>query len=114
MSEEIYAIFIWVLVRIGSLDFMVDGSLYWGVELVKGGARRDEHLRRFTTGAYVDLDLQIWRVVDFLRPNQNPTLCRDPKYMAVQFDDETLKSAKIYLGGVLQRSVELSGKSACI
>jgi hypothetical protein len=50
----------------GSLDFFINGDLQWGIELVRGGSKIQEHRDRFLpTGKYASLGLRQWIVVDF-------------------------------------------------
>jgi hypothetical protein len=59
----------------GLLDFFINGSLKWGLELLRRGDRLGEHFGRFDSGnAYCILDLADYRVVDFGWDDWNPTL----------------------------------------
>jgi len=50
----------------GELDFWINSTLEWAIELLRQGDRKGEHLERFQRdGAYGPLRAKQWRVVDF-------------------------------------------------
>jgi hypothetical protein len=51
---------------VGFLDFYVNGSYCWGVELLREGSQIKEHAKRFVRGGqYEEIPLQEWAIVDF-------------------------------------------------
>ena len=52
----------------GELDFYVNSQLKWAVELLKEGKDIGEHLNRFRTGAYREVETSEYLVVDFRGP----------------------------------------------
>ena len=57
----------------GELDFWINSTLEWAIELSRQGDRKGEHLERFgTDGVYGPLRAKQWRVVDF-------RLAKDPQ-----------------------------------
>ena len=50
----------------GFLDFYVNGSHSWGIELLREGDKLQEHANRFGTGGtYSNIPLKKWAVLDF-------------------------------------------------
>ncbi len=50
----------------GELDFWINSTLEWAIELLRQGDRKGEHLERFERdGVYGPLRAKQWRVVDF-------------------------------------------------
>jgi hypothetical protein len=61
----------------GEVDFYLNGSLRWGIELLVNGDRIGEHLSRFEppNGKYVSLGVQDYAVVDIrMCNNQVPKI----------------------------------------
>ena len=52
----------------GELDFYVNSQLKWAVELLKEGKGIGEHLNRFRTGKYREVETSEYLVVDFRGP----------------------------------------------
>ena len=52
----------------GELDFCVNSNLKWAVELLKEGQGIGEHLSRFDTGQYREVETSEYLVVDFRGP----------------------------------------------
>ena len=73
----------------GALDFYIDGSLVWGLELLVNGDRIGEHIDRFgPNGKYSILGFTDYIVVDF-RPSKNGEITfieKHPKRLTVFFD----------------------------
>ena len=50
----------------GFLDFYVNGAYQWGVELSREGQKMKDHAKRFAEhGAYTDIPLKQWAIIDF-------------------------------------------------
>jgi len=76
----------------GELDFWVDGVLEWGIELLRRGQRKGEHIKRFLrNGTYAKFAPKKARVVDFRpfpsRPRGNPQNYAE-NYVAVVVDKD--------------------------
>lgn len=72
----------------GELDFFIDGSLRFGLELLVGGKGVGEHISRFsTTGKYAILQAADYIVIDF-RLDKNSPVHRHEKRMTVFFNLE--------------------------
>lgn len=72
----------------GELDFWVNSTLEWAIELLRQGDRKGEHLERFERdGVYGPLRAKQWRVVDFrLATDPQASLPRprsEPGYVSV-------------------------------
>jgi hypothetical protein len=56
------------VVSSGEVDFVIDSSLYWGIELLILGSDVGSHVSRFAPGGiYAPLQLTDYLVVDFRR-----------------------------------------------
>lgn len=52
----------------GEIDFYIDGTLRWGIELVANGAKISEHASHFSEkGKYYPLRVKDYAIVDFRR-----------------------------------------------
>ena len=75
----------------GEIDFYLNGSLRWGIELLVNGSGIGEHLERFTPdGKYAPLNMRDYAVVDLRRSGKSgaPTnVERHPNRITVFFDD---------------------------
>jgi len=89
------------------LDFWVNGSLKWAVELLIGGRGAQEHLERFgARGKYSFLAYEDYIVLDFkFRKGKKASINHD-KYVQVVFDTECNK-ASCYINDKLQFVVKL-------
>jgi hypothetical protein len=85
----------------GSIDFYLNGSLRWGIELLVNGERIGEHMTRFEAdGKYARLRVSDYAVVD-LRCNQTrvPTnVTRHRKRVTVFFQNEDFSSCNCIFG----------------
>ena len=61
----------------GELDFYVNWQLKWAVELLKEGKEIGEHLNRFRTGKYREVETAEYLVVDFRGPLRHIFLLMD-------------------------------------
>ncbi|RKP16848.1 hypothetical protein ROZALSC1DRAFT_24826 [Rozella allomycis CSF55] len=92
----------------GEIDFYLNGSLRWGIELLIKGSGIGEHLERFTPrGKYAPLDVSDYAVVDF-RVNETgecTNVQRHAKRISVFFKKGDFSSCKCIFGeeqGVVQ------------
>ncbi|RKP15872.1 hypothetical protein ROZALSC1DRAFT_25947, partial [Rozella allomycis CSF55] len=92
----------------GEIDFYLNGSLRWGIELLIKGSGIGEHLERFTPrGKYAPLDVSDYAVVDF-RVNESgecTNVQRHAKRISVFFKKGDFSSCKCIFGneqGVVQ------------
>jgi hypothetical protein len=67
----------------GQLDFYINGDYQWGVEILRCGNRKDEHIRRFTQGLYQQIPMKDWAILDFHPWDQNKR--RQPRPNQAQY-----------------------------
>lgn len=84
---------------VSRVDFFVNTTLNWAVELVREGSPSviEEHLHRFTSqGKYSHLHAKEWYVVDFRRHDQEPTIFR--YHLVTVRLSEDFSFADVYFG----------------
>ena len=85
----------------GEIDFYLNSTLRWGIELLVNGSGIGEHISRFSpNGKYAPLDVTDYAVVDF-RGNTEGTrtnIMRDPKRISVFFKIGDLSAAQCIFG----------------
>ena len=83
----------------GELDFWINSTLEWAIELLRQGDRKGEHLDRFGTGgAYGPLCPKQWRVVDFRLAEAGakpPLPLQRPGYVSVVMCDAQCRAATV-------------------
>ena len=87
----------------GEIDFYLNGSLRWGIELLIKGNKYGEHVSRFkgTNGKYAGLQVKDYTIVDFrTSSNGKPTnVTKDSKRITVFFEkDGDYSSAQCIFG----------------
>lgn len=86
----------------GEIDFYLNGSLRWGIELLVNGDGIGEHISRFTppNGKYVALAVSDYTVVDFRRNSiGRPTnILRHSNRITVFFKDDDYSMAQCIFG----------------
>ena len=85
----------------GEIDFYLNGSLRWGIELLVNGDRISEHIARFAVdGKYAALAVKDYAVVD-LRCNQTgriTNVIRKPERITVFFKAGEFSSCRCIFG----------------
>jgi hypothetical protein len=83
----------------GEIDFYLNGTLRWGIELLISGRRFGEHFERFDVDRkYYPLQMNDYIVVDF-RPicgSSSSSILRHPKRLTVFFEDDFSKCQCLY------------------
>ena len=86
----------------GEIDFYLNSTLRWGIELLVKGGGIGEHISRFTrpNGKYVPLDVRDYAVVDFRRNSTGePTnTLRHPNRITVFFKKDDYSIAQCVFG----------------
>ncbi|KAI3641438.1 hypothetical protein MIR68_000568 [Amoeboaphelidium protococcarum] len=86
----------------GEIDFYLNGSLRWGIELLVNGDGVGEHLIRFSPpdGKYVLLAVNDYAIVDFRRnATDQPTgILKHPNRVSVLFDTDDYSVAQCLFG----------------
>ena len=86
----------------GEIDFYLNSSLRWGIELLVKGGGIGEHISRFTppNGKYVPLAVRDYAVVDFRRNStgQPTSISRYPNRITVFFKDNDYSIAHCFFG----------------
>jgi hypothetical protein len=86
----------------GEIDFYLNGSLRWGIELLVNGDGIGEHITRFTKldGKYAALDVSDFSVVDFRRNSTGePTnISKHPNRITVFFKNDDYSIAQCIFG----------------
>lgn len=84
----------------GELDFWINSTLEWAIELLRQGDRKGEHLQRFQRdGSYGPLRAKQWRVVDFRLPADHraslPLPRSEPGYVSVVMCSTECRDAQV-------------------
>lgn len=101
----------------GRLDFIVNGKLGWGVELLRNSDRLGKHVARFETGGiYHGMvkagKVKDWVVLDFCSPSTTPRPeHKHPRVWRIVYDD-TYTSATIHRVGIDPLTVPFRGDYA--
>ena len=86
----------------GEIDFYLNSSLRWGIELLVNGDGIGEHISRFThpNGKYVSLAVSDYAVVDFRRNStgQPRNISRHTKRITVIFKNDDYSIAQCIFG----------------
>lgn len=86
----------------GEIDFYLNGSLRWGIELLVNGDRIGEHHSRFSppNGKYVSLAVNDCAIMDFRRSaTGEPTdISQHPNRVSVFFKNDDYSVAKCLFG----------------
>jgi len=86
----------------GEIDFYLNGSLRWGIELLVNGDGIGEHLFRFSppNGKYVSLAVNDYAIVDFRRnaTGQPTNISKHPKRVSVFFKNDDYSVAQCLFG----------------
>ena len=78
----------YVVLAVDELDFWVNSSLNWAIELLRLGGRKGSHLAHFRDGgSYAALQPKAWRVLDF-RPTGSRSPRQTPGYIVVIMDGD--------------------------
>ena len=91
----------------GELDFYLNGSLRWGIELLVGGVGVGEHIHRFADdGKYAKLKVKDYAVVDFRRSGVSSVQKHD-KRVTVFFND-TFEECTVIVGNASSLTLRLA------
>ena len=86
----------------GEIDFYLNGSLRWGIELLVNGDGIGEHLSRFSppNGKYVSLAVNDYAIVDFRRnaTGQPTDISKHPNRVSVFFKNGDYSVAQCLFG----------------
>lgn len=90
------------------LDYFINGTLCWGLELLVHGRGRQDHVERFSSrGKYAPLGCRDYLVVDFRVGEKSPRAkFESPKLMTVYFE-ENYSTCEVFVGGVSSGCLEL-------
>jgi hypothetical protein len=86
----------------GEIDFYLNGSLRWGIELLVNGSSIGEHLSRFSEphGKYLPLGVNDYAIVDFRRnmSGQPTKVTKKPNRISVFFKNDDYSVAQCLFG----------------
>jgi len=92
----------------GEIDFWIDSTMRWGIELTRDGSKIREHLNRgVDDGKYTPLAPAAYRVVDFRWEREFRTEDRD--YVVVQINEDC-QSASVHFHGRAPVVIRFTGQ----
>jgi len=90
------------------LDFWVDGTLEWAIELLRQGDRKGKHIHNMET-KYADLEPTQSRLVDFRESNNKPRGLH-PNYVAVLVANDFKSAQVLFPGKKKSQTVHFNGE----